>query len=116
MKVKSIGRYLLIKVDHDIVQNKSAGGIALPDEFIDRQKGGCQLSTILSVGDCAFDEHDPRVRDEIVPGTQIITARYPGHEVDLDPQSRDDDATKLRVIADDEVRCIVADNGVEVAA
>ena len=83
--------------------------IALPRETTDRLKGGFQVSTVLNIGQSAFDDEPPEVRSLLSRlNRQIITGRYPGHEIDFHPLAQDKDVLKVRMISCDEVHGIVA--------
>lgn len=108
MKLKAIGRHLLIRLETDAVDEMTSGGIVLPPEYMEKLKGGCQTAEVLDVGPCAFDDQ-PDVR--ISAGDRIITQKYPGSGLDLDPNWSDGQATMYRVILDNEVRAIVSEEG-----
>jgi len=82
--------------------------ILFPKEVIDRLKSGVQIHTILSVGESAFDDEPPPARDVMEPERQVITGRYPGHEMDMDPLVKDSQVTRVRMINCNEVHGIVA--------
>ena len=110
MRLKAIGRFLLVRTDYDMIDAMASKSvITLPRETTDRLKGGFQVSTILSIGQSAFDDEPPEVRAIISrPQRQIITGRYPGHEIDFHPLAQDKDVLKVRMISCDEVHGIVA--------
>jgi len=109
MKIKAVGRYLLVRLDYDLIEQvQKSTKIAIPQETIDKLKGGCQVSTILSVGSCAFDDASPEDMDTIKAGRQVLTGRYPGHAIDLDPLSSDTQSVSTRLISCDEVHALVA--------
>ena len=108
MKIKAVGRYIHIRVDFDMIEAlQNDLTIALPPEYIEKLKGGCQIATILSMGASAFDDFAPSELEMIKPGMQIITGRYPGHEVDLDPKAGDKEVNREKLISCDEVHAIV---------
>lgn len=109
MKVRAIGRQILIRSNFDLidaVENQTK--IAIPREVIDKLKGGCQISEILSVGESAFDDEPPEVRETIVVGRQVLTGRYPGHSIDFDPLATDAQVASVRMISCDEVHAVIA--------
>ncbi len=113
-KLISIGRNLIIRLDYDaITEFRKNSLLELPDEFINKLKGGCQISTILSVGPSAFDDEPPETQALMKPGRQIVTARYPGVSLDLKPEASDEEAGILRSISCDEVRVLIALEGEE---
>ena len=112
MKIRAIGRYLLVELNFDLIdavtkEAEKNRKIVLPDEAVDRMKGGCQVSTILSVGSCAFDDASPKDMDEITVGRQILTSRYPGHAIDYDPYASQEQSTRMRLITCDEVHAVL---------
>ena len=114
MKLRAVGNYLLIRIDHDSITEKTKSDIVLPDGYVKRLKGGCQVSTVLSVGDSAFDDKPPQMREQVVPGVKIIHGRYPGHAIDINADQSDEDANRFRVISDEEVHAIESEDGVEI--
>jgi hypothetical protein len=88
--------------------------IQLPPDFIGKSKGGSQIHTVLDIGQSAFDDEPPEVRKMITRGTKVITGRYPGHTIDLEPLSSDAEVAELRMISCDEVHAIVDEGGVDV--
>jgi len=108
MKLKAIGRHLLIRMETDAVEEITSGGIVLPKDYIEKLQGGCQLSEVLHVGECAFDDQ-PEVK--IKAGDRVVTQKYPGSGLDLDPNWNDGKANMYRVILDNEVRALVSEEG-----
>jgi len=84
--------------------------IQLAPETIDALKGGCQIATILSVGASAFEEEPPEVqqKSKLNPGgtewvgRTVLTSRYPGHGIDIDPMAKDGEMGSTRLISSDE--------------
>jgi len=117
MKIKAIGRQLLVKANFDLIDAvEKQSLLAIPSEVIDKLKGGCQISTVLSVGECAFDTEGPTVqpKSELNPngmdwvGRQVLTGRYPGHSIDFDPLASDAAVASVRMISSDEVHALLA--------
>eukprot|EP00914_Ancora_sagittata_P003744 GHVO01008062.1.p1 GENE.GHVO01008062.1~~GHVO01008062.1.p1 ORF type:complete len:113 (+),score=14.64 GHVO01008062.1:105-443(+) len=108
MKLKAIGRHLLIKMESDAVEEMTKSGIALPPSYVEKLQGGCQVAVILDVGDCAFDDQ-PEVK--LHAGDRVVTQKYPGSGLDVDPSWNDGEANKYRVILDTEVRAVVSEAG-----
>ena len=111
MRLKAIGRHLLIKMDVESIEEKSKGGIVLAQSMIDKERGGVQLATVIDVGEFAFDDQ-PGVK--VFRGDKIITQRYPGSALDLKQHWNDQEANVYRVILDNEVRLVVSNDGVEI--
>lgn len=110
MKLKALGRHLLVEMQVENVESTTAGGIVLPKEHVDKERAGVQIARVLSVGETAFDD-EPSVC--IMQGDLVVTERYPGTKLDLDPAWDDEKTHRFRVIGDKEVRAIVAEDGVE---
>ena len=109
MRLRAIGRQIIIRMDFDLIDAVTKKTkLAIPQETLDRLKGGCQISTVLDVGQSAFDDEPPEVATLVVAGRQIVTARYPGHAIDIDPMLSDSEATRTRIIGCSEVRALIA--------
>lgn len=115
MKIKAYGRYLLVKMNYEAIDdNAKKSIIALPQEVLDKEKGGCYRATIMDMGSSAFDEESPEDQDWIRVGTDVITSRYPGHLVTGDIRATDTKANEYRLIICDEVHGVVDEGGVDV--
>ena len=113
-KLISIGRNLIIRLDFDAINEFEKNSLlALPSEFTDKLKGGCQVSTVLSVGPTAFAEEAKADSERDWIGRQVVTGRYPGVSLDLKPEQSDEKAGTLRSITCDEVRVLIAIEGEE---
>lgn len=114
MRLRAVNRQLLVRMDWDLIDAiKEKTIIAIPREKIDTLKGGCQIATILSIGPCAFDDCTPEERESFKVGRQVLTSRYPGHGIDLDPLASDAQVARTRMISCDEVHAIIAEEGEE---
>ena len=111
MKIRAIGRHLLVRMDVEHIEETTASGIILAKETVDKERGGVQFATVLDVGENAFDDQ-PNIK--IGRGQKIITQRYPGSPLDLKQDWDDEKANRYRVILDTEVRCLVSEDGVEI--
>ena len=112
MRLRAIGRHLLIRMDVDAIKEKSPGGIIRPKETLDKERGGVQFATVLDIGQFAFDDQ-PGVK--VLRGDRILTQRYPGHALDLKQEWNDGEANQYRMILDTEVRGLIDDpDGVEI--
>lgn len=111
MRVRAIGRHLVVKMQMERVEEKTAAGIVIPKQARESEEGGIQFSTVLDVGTYAFDDQ-PDMREYVQPGVTVITTRYPGSmlytKTDWDDKS---DLSPYRIITDTEVRAIVHDDG-----
>ncbi len=112
MRLKAIGRHLLVRMDVESIEEKSSGGIVLAKSHVDKERGGVQIATVLDVGENAFDDQ-PGIK--VHRDDRVITQRYPGSALDLNPRWSDEQANMYRVILDTEVRCVVSNDGVEIS-
>ena len=111
MRVKAIGRHLVVKMELDRVEKKTDSGIVIPTKAVESEEGGIQYSTVLDVGHYAFDDQ-PAMRDFVHPGTTVITTRYPGSALYTHTEWSDSKTvTPYRIITDTEVRAIVDESG-----
>lgn len=119
MKLRAVGRELLVRLDYDLIEEMASKTvIAMPGETIAKMKGGCQVMTILSIGQSAFDDYPPDEAEIFHPGRQVLTGRYPGHAVDTDPLAPDRSVNQHRMISCDEVHAVVVtedEEGVEIS-
>ncbi len=103
MKIKPVGRQLLIRMETETVKEMTPGGLVKPQEVIEKEKGRIQVSEVLSIGEGCFDDQ-PWMEGVLSPGDRIVTAKFPGQAIDHDPYSTDLNANQYRFILDNEVR------------
>lgn len=97
---------VLIEVQMGLIKDKSDGGIIIPDGELAKRKGGTQIAKVLKIGPEAFANYTEEMGAPKV-GDSIVTQRYPGFALDLDPGQSDADANRYRIISDDEVRGVL---------
>ena len=115
MKLKAIGRRLLVKRDTELLDKAFEGtSIVMPQETIDKETNGCQLWTVCDVGASAFEEEPPAVQDIDWKGRQIMTQRNPGVRVEFDVLASDKVLSEYRMISSDEVGLLVDEDGYDV--
>lgn len=90
--IEPLGFYVLIEVEQ--IENKTAGGIFLPDETVDREKRGNMRGTILAVGPAAGSLNSGHV------GKVAYFGRYAGMLIE-------EDGKQLRLIDAQEIRGVV---------
>ena len=56
MKVRAVGRHLLIRTEKERVESKTAGGIVLPHSSTEREEEAVQIAEVVDVGDIAFED------------------------------------------------------------
>jgi chaperonin GroES len=78
MKVTPLGDKVVIKRLQ--AEDKTSGGIVLPDSAKDRPQQG----RVLSVGDGRLLADGTRIRPQVSEGDRIVFSSYAGSEVDVD--------------------------------
>ena len=111
MRVRAIGRHIVVKMELERIEKQTSGGILIPKKAVEGEEGGVQYSTVLDVGTYAFDDQ-PDMRDFVRPGTTVITTRYPGSTLYTKTEWADGtDLSPYRIIMDTEVRAVIHDSG-----
>lgn len=78
MKVTPLGDKIVIK--RMKAEDKTAGGIVLPDSAKDRPQQG----RVLSVGDGRLLGDGQRIRPQVNEGDRVVFSSYAGSQVDVD--------------------------------
>lgn len=111
MKVRAIGRHLLVRVEKERVEDKTTGGIVLPRASTEREEEGVQIAEVLDVGSVAFDDQ-PQTRGVVMRGSRVITQRYPGTPFYGNAEwNSKEKYTPFRLIMDTEVRGVLDEDG-----
>ena len=114
MKVRAVGRHLVIKMQLERVEKKTESGIVIPTKAVESEEGGVQFSTVLDVGQYAFDDQ-PDMANLVKPGATVITTRYPGSTLYTKTEWDDKtDVSPYRIILDTEVRAVIDDSGAQI--
>ena len=117
MRIRAIGTQTLVRANFELIDAvEKQTNIAIPREVIDKLKGGCQISEVLSVGESVFDTESPPLQSRTENNTQgmdwigrqVLTSRYPGHSIDFDPLATDAQVASVRMISCDEVHAVLA--------
>ena len=112
MKIKAIGRQIIVELSSDHINDAIKSTIIqLPEEVLAQSRGGSQFWTILDVGASAFDDEPPEVQNIDWVGRQVVTGRYPGHTIDYKPLDTDAELSQIRAISSDEVHGLIALEG-----
>lgn len=94
------------------VEQKSAGGILLPDKHLDQQQAVATVGYVIAVGSTAYDR--PEMGYQWVrPGDRVLTAKYAGQRHDVTVQGQ---KVELRIINDDEIQAVFDDAETELPA
>lgn len=90
-----------VLVKPDPAEEKTKGGIIIPDETKERQQFATQKATLIAVSPAAFS-YDEDIRNNAPkPGDRVLVAKYSGFEVE------GADGVKYRVIADKDIAAIL---------
>lgn len=107
MKVRAVGRHLIVKAQLERIEKVTAGGIAIPTKAVESEEGGVQFFTVLDIGQYAFDDQ-PDMAELVKVGTTIATVRYPGSSLYTKSDWLDkNDIPPYRIILDTEVRAVI---------
>ncbi len=78
MKTKPLGEKLLVKRFE--AQEKTAGGIVLPDAAKEKPKEG----KIIALGDGKLLDSGQRAKFQVKKGDKVVFTSYAGTEIDID--------------------------------
>jgi len=95
------------------VENKSAGGILLPDSHLDQKQAVATIGYVIAVGPQAYQRDDTGREAWVVPGDCVLVAKYSGQRHDAKIR---DQMVEFRLINDDEVQGILDDAGKDTPA
>lgn len=90
---------LRVLVLPDAVEERTAGGIILPDQHKEREKYAMIRATIVAVGENAWEEaasRSPQFR-KLIPGERVVIAKYGGITI------TGDDGKEYRLLNDEDV-------------
>lgn len=91
--IKPLGDKVLVKVPE--LDEKSPGGIIIPDQSRDKQEQAATQATVVEVGGAAFPEFNGQ--QPIQPGDVVCIARYAGQLY------TGDDGSEYRIINEDDI-------------
>lgn len=99
--IRPMGYNVLVAVD--VVEEKTAGGIIIPDKHRERENSASDKGRIVAVAAMAFKGGDWAVEgDPPKEGDVVIFQRYAGKEIELDG-----DGVKYRVVPDADIKGVV---------
>jgi co-chaperonin GroES (HSP10) len=88
----------------DVVEEKTAGGIIIPQAVIDDMEGSKTLATIVDIGEKAFDQGTDREwKKKPMVGDKILIPSYEGYRLEGDQTK---DGRKYRIILDRHILAI----------
>lgn len=98
--VRPLDNRVLVKPDN--VENKTAGGIYLPDDHTDKQQMAQIRATLVAAGVNAWAEAKVSPDFEApAPGSRVLIAKYGGIVID------GDDGEKYRIMNDEDITAIL---------
>lgn len=103
--LKPVQFKIVVKVDE--VEQKTAGGIYIPDTSKDAQQFSITRGTIVAVGPAAFTDHDQYPEGSEIPevGSRIYFQKFAGASLN----GAIDNTIVYRVIEDTDIVGIIAD-------
>jgi len=91
-----------------VVEKMTKGGIALPDEVVDKNAVVAQVGQVMKVGDSAFSDEGqfPGRRAQYAVGDWVIFPPHAGHSVTVEEEG---ERVNYRLMNDDHVLAKVDD-------
>ena len=80
MSLRPLGDRILVKRIEEEEEQKSPGGIIIPDTAKEKPQRG----TVTAVGKGALNEKGDRVPMEVKAGDEVLFGKYSGNEVKID--------------------------------
>ena len=88
----------------DVVEEKTAGGIIIPQAVLDAMEGAKTLATIVDIGEKAFDQGTDREwKNKPKVGDKILIPSYEGYRLSKDQTK---DGKEYRIILDRNILAI----------
>lgn len=84
------------------VENRTAGGILLPDRHLDQQQAVATVGYVIALGPSAYDRPELGYR-WVAVGDSVLTAKYAGQRHDV---TIDGIRIELRILNDDEIQAV----------
>jgi co-chaperonin GroES (HSP10) len=85
------------------VEQRSSGGILLPDSHLDQKQAVATTGYVIAVGPQAYKRPDTGEIPWADPGDKVLVAKYAGQRHDIKSDAR---AIELRIINDDEIQAV----------
>ena len=100
--IQPVGYKVLIKVDE--VEDRSAGGIFLPDTTREREETANDKGTLIAIGDMAFADWKDGVKKPVV-GDRVVFEKYAGCVVQVRNIERN--ITRYRLCNDTKIGAVI---------
>ena len=94
MKFKPLNDYIL--VSHDNADEKTAGGIIIPDTAKEKPQEG----TVIAVGPGRRDRDGNRIAMDVKKGDRILFGKYAGTEIKID-------GVDQIIMKEDDIFCVI---------
>lgn len=95
--IKPVDLKLLVKPDK--VEERTAGGVFLPDAEVERKQWAAQKATIVDVGKSCFAEWIEKPQ----PGDRVVLSQYPGSKY------KGDDGEMYWIITDEDIIAMIGE-------
>lgn len=96
-KIKPHGDNVVVEI---VQQEKSAGGIIIPDKAKSNQRDAI-IGKVIAVGKGRVTEYGATIAPEAKEGDYVLLARGAGVEIELDTRSKD--KRRIRILRDQEL-------------
>lgn len=103
-KIKPFGDNVVVEI---VNQDKSAGGIIIPDKAKSNQRDAI-IAKVLAVGVGRMTEYGTLVKPQAQEGDYVLLARGAGVEIELGTRTKD--ARRVRVLRDVELLGLVEES------
>lgn len=100
-KIKPLGDNVAIEI---VQQEKSAGGIIIPDKAKSNQRDAI-VGKVTAVGDGRLTEYGTMIKPSVKEGDYVLISRGAGVEVELDTRSKD--KRRMRILRDVEILGVI---------
>ena len=96
LKLQPLGDRVLVEREES--EERTAGGIVLPDKARDKSKRG----KILSVGNGKLNKEGKRIPPTVKPGDRVLFSGYSGEEIKIDGR-------EVLLIREDDILAVIHD-------
>jgi len=96
LKLQPLGDRVLVEREES--EERTAGGIVLPDKARDKSKRG----KVLSVGNGKLNKDGKRIPPTVKPGDRVLFSGYSGEEIKIDGQ-------EMLLVREDDILAVIRD-------
>ena len=107
MRLVPLGHRVLVKPI--VIEEKTKGGIFLPQQSIDLEKAGIDKGTVVDIGDTAWQDERLGGFPWCTVGDKVIWARYAGKPVTI--KNKDNEDVTYHLLNDEDILAKEVDDG-----